>query len=38
MAEQKAALLALEDMGVFDSKEVDEAIESITEELGEEAR
>ena len=37
MAEQKAALLALEDMGVFDAKEVDEAIESITEELGEEA-
>src|SRR2546421_1314857 len=38
MAEQKAALLALEDMGVFDAKEVDEAIENITEELGEEAR
>ena len=38
MAEQKAALLALEDMGVFDPREVDEAIESITEELGEEAR
>ena len=37
MAEQKAALLALEDMGVFDAKEVDEAIESISAELGEEA-
>src|SRR4029077_4529397 len=32
MAEQKAALLALEDMGVFDAKEVDEAIESISAE------
>jgi ribonuclease-3 len=29
MAEQKAALLALEDMGVFDQKEVDEAIDDI---------
>ncbi|HXE51841.1 MAG TPA: ribonuclease III [Tepidisphaeraceae bacterium] len=29
MAEQKAALLALEDMGVFDSKEVDQAIDEI---------
>ena len=37
MAEQKAALLALEELGVFDAREVDEAIESITEELGEEA-
>ena len=32
MAEQKAALLALEDLGVFDPKEVDEAIEEILEE------
>src|SRR4029079_18405175 len=37
MAEQKAALLALEDMGVFDAKKVDGAIESISAELGEEA-
>jgi ribonuclease-3 len=29
MAEQKAALLALEDLGVFDQKEVDEAIDDI---------
>src|SRR5215469_8441949 len=29
MAEQKAALLALEDLGVFDSKEVDQAIDEI---------
>src|SRR5215471_7234568 len=29
MAEQKAALLALEEMGVLDPKEVDEAIESL---------
>jgi ribonuclease III len=29
MAEQKAALLALEDLGVFDSKEVEEAIDAI---------
>jgi ribonuclease-3 len=36
MAEQKAALLALEDLGVLEPKEVDEAIEQITEELGEE--
>ena len=36
MAEQKAALLALEDLGVLEAKEVDEAIEQITEELGEE--
>jgi ribonuclease-3 len=36
MAEQKAALLALEDMGVLEAKEVDEAFEQITEELGEE--
>ena len=28
-AEQKAALLALEDLGVFDAKEVDEAIDGI---------
>ena len=29
MAEQKAALLALEDLGVFDQKEVDQAIDEI---------
>jgi len=35
MAEQKAALLALEELGVLDPKEVDEAIEQIaTEEPG----
>ena len=32
MAEQKAALLALEELGVFDAQEVDEAIEQIAEE------
>ncbi len=32
MAEQKAALLALEELGVFDPKEVDAAIEQIGEE------
>jgi ribonuclease-3 len=32
MAEQKAALLALEELGVFDPKEVDEAIETIVSE------
>jgi ribonuclease-3 len=37
MAEQKAALLALEDLGVLDAKEVDEAIDQMTEEVGEEA-
>ena len=31
MAEQKAALLALEELGVFDPKDVDEAIEQISE-------
>jgi len=31
MAEQKAALLALEELGVFESKEVDEAFEHIAE-------
>src|SRR4051812_42223060 len=31
MAEQKAALLALEELGVLDPKEVDEAIEQIVE-------
>ena len=36
MAEQKAALLALEDLGVLEAKEVDEAFEQISEELGEE--
>jgi ribonuclease-3 len=36
MAEQKAALLALEELGVLDPKEVDDAIESIVvEEVGE---
>ena len=29
MAEQKAALLALEDLGIFDPKEVEEAIDGI---------
>jgi ribonuclease-3 len=32
MAEQKAALLALEELGVFDAKEVDQAIGGIVEE------
>ena len=32
MAEQKAALLALEELGVLDAKEVDEAIEEIQED------
>ena len=32
MAEQKAALLALEELGVFDSTEVDQAIDVITQE------
>jgi hypothetical protein len=31
MAEQKAALLALEELGVFEPKEVDEAFEQIAE-------
>ena len=31
MAEQKAALLALEELGVFEPKEVDEALEQIAE-------
>jgi ribonuclease-3 len=31
MAEQKAALLALEELGVFEQKEVDEALEQIAE-------
>jgi hypothetical protein len=31
MAEQKAALLALEELGVMEPKEVDEAIEQIAE-------
>ena len=34
MAEQKAALLALEEMGVMEAAEVDEAIETIVEEEG----
>ena len=32
MAEQKAALLALEELGVFDPKQVDRAIDQIAEE------
>ena len=36
MAEQKAALLALEELGVFEAKEVDEAFEQIAETGGEE--
>jgi ribonuclease-3 len=32
MAEQKAALLALEDLGVMDAKEVDKAIDEVAEE------
>ncbi len=32
MAEQKAALLALEELGVLDAKEVDEAIDEVVEE------
>jgi ribonuclease-3 len=36
MAEQKAALLALEELGVLDPKEVDEAIEGIAENPAEE--
>jgi ribonuclease-3 len=35
MAEQKAALLALEDLGVFDQKEVEEAIDAIHSEVEE---
>jgi ribonuclease-3 len=34
MAEQKAALLALEDLGLMSSKEVDEAIEEVVETEG----
>ena len=34
MAEQKAALLALEELGVMEPAEVDEAIETIGEEEG----
>ena len=36
MAEQKAALLALEELGVFEAKEVDEAFEQIAETGGDE--
>ena len=36
MAEQKAALLALEDLGVLEAKEVDEAIDELAEEVEEE--
>lgn len=35
MAEQKAALLALEDLGVFDAREVDAAIDGISVEVQE---
>ncbi len=35
MAEQKAALLALEDLGVFDAREVDEAIDETSVEVQE---
>jgi ribonuclease-3 len=35
MAEQKAALLALEDLGVLEAKEVDEAIDELAEEVQE---
>jgi ribonuclease-3 len=38
MAEQKAALLALEELGVLDPKEVDDAIEEIAEDLDEPVR
>jgi ribonuclease-3 len=34
MAEQKAALLALEELGLMEAKEVDEAIQGMTEETG----
>jgi hypothetical protein len=33
MAEQKAALLALEDLGVMDPDEVDEAFEEVAEDV-----
>lgn len=33
MAEQKAALLALEDLGMLDATEVDEAIDSLSEQV-----
>ncbi len=36
MAEQKAALLALEDLGVFAAKEVEQAIDSIADDDGDE--
>lgn len=36
MAEQKAALLALEEMGVMEAKEVDQAIEEIAEDVEQE--
>jgi hypothetical protein len=32
MAEQKAALLALEELGVFDPAEVEQAIDDISDE------
>jgi len=37
MAEQKAALLALEELGVFDAEEVNEAIDEIVEETPQES-
>jgi len=33
MAEQKAALLALQEVGVFDAREVAQAIDEIAEEV-----
>jgi ribonuclease-3 len=35
MAEQKAALLALEELGVFDPKDMDHAIDQIAQEVNE---
>ena len=34
-AEQKAALLALEELGVYDQREVDEAIQTLSVEVAE---
>jgi hypothetical protein len=39
MAEQKAALLALEELGLMDSKDIDDAMEDIeVEEMEEEEK
>jgi hypothetical protein len=38
MAEQKAALLALEEMGILDAREVDKALDEITENPEEAAK